>query len=1470
MNKKKRIISILLALLMCLTIITPNMFYEANASEKDTITVYFTLSNDGKFVTGNDQNETVLCHVPVEISYYDLADYGLEDYYRYEANPFEQGGGYNGDTVIETPTVLHLYIKMLEKYYLGGKKLEVGTDALTVDGSATHLYMTNFWGHDENLMYFVDHKYPLQSAGWGSTCDYILLEDGMEIDVAMYTDWNFYHTGAFAEYSSKTPKTNGQYRIKTGEDITLFMGGTATSSSVEGDTSFVGEPMAKEDVCICKKQNAHADNSNDKWSVIDKKTDDNGNVTLRFDEPGTYYVSSTPLYRSYVMDSGNPCVAPPIAEILVEGDGTQEDYFEYNGTILDSVTFGSGITDSAAKYEMDGETIYVPDYKENLYVKANTTAGAPSRCKIKVQYGEEEIDISDTQFGTRLPNLISKGGVGTSLKIIATCENKDSQNVVEERQYSIKRIATLDSLSVEGLVDFDRDKDEYEISIMEGKDKLRIEGHAFLEDGIVKIDGETPSDAEININDKKSVVVSAHAEGCKDTSYTINITWKKYGKQSFRVTRGTILTIRDKDGDVVTTKECNLDQIEISKLVVGDEYTYTATCSGYVAKTGSFTCAEQDLPLDIALQKANINESITNVPALWPNFRGNDENNGLTAALTPTSYNNAQLYWAVKAGYNYGTGAPSSPILVDGYLIYTTATSIVKMDTVSGEIVKTGEMVRTSAFNITPPTYADGMIFVALASGTIQAFNADTLESLWVYHDNYYGQPNCPITYVDGYIYTGFWNGEDRNANFVCLNACDEDVTKGNEEKIPTWTYKHKGGFYWAGAYGCKDFIVVGSDDGNDDGNDSMVNGKGTLLVFNPKTGAVIDSSQEFDGDIRSAICYDKETKRYYFTSKGGYLYSVSISKEGKIGDIKEVSLNGASTSTPVVYNGRAYIGVRGSEMFGANSGHSITVVDLDSMSVAYKMNTRGYPQTSGLLTTGYDDGYVYVYFIDNYEPGKLRVLKDKVGQKEPIITRQSDYDEEDDVNVLFTPKGAQANYAICSPVADEYGTLYFKNDSSYMMALGSKIERIAVTKEPDKTIYEEGESFDPTGMIVTAFYANGNTRDVTKYVTFNKETVSSVDTDVEVTFPYASYNDELNNSQKFDRLFDVVDIVVQGKNANQEAEEAKKLIDSIPEVVTLNDRKVIVSARSYVNQVSYGALEKIDNYQKLVDAEKDFDKLIKDELDKGKIDASLSFQSSKAVLKWAKIKYAEGYNILQWDSNRNKFVKISTCSSPQYTVDTNKLGLSFKLKIEAFAKGLSGSTVIGSAGEYCYNFKSEKPVINNKKANSDGSITVAWDKIPGAKGYTVLASLKKSVGFKAVKTVTSNSAKVTGLKANKKYYFKVKAYATYEGKKITTLTSSSVSCLSKLPAPKFTIKATKGKISLKITKVSGAKKYYIYRSKKKSGSYKLIGTSKKISYIDRKIKKNVIYYYKLRAVGISHSKTNYSDYSATKHIVAK
>ena len=61
----------------------------------------------------------------------------------------------------------------------------------------------------------------------------------------------------------------------------------------------------------------------------------------------------------------------------------------------------------------------------------------------------------------------------------------------------------------------------------------------------------------------------------------------------------------------------------------------------------------------------------------------------------------------------------------------------------------------------------------------------------------------------------------------------------------------------------------------------------------------------------------------------------------------------------------------------------------------------------------------------------------------------------------------------------------------------------------PAKTEYALGETFDPTGMAVTAHYKNGASRDVTRYVTFNTQPLTAEDADFAITFPYAMYHNE-------------------------------------------------------------------------------------------------------------------------------------------------------------------------------------------------------------------------------------------------------------------------------------------------------------------------------------------------------------------------
>ena len=589
--------------------------------------------------------------------------------------------------------------------------------------------------------------------------------------------------------------------------------------------------------------------------------------------------------------------------------------------------------------------------------------------------------------------------------------------------------------------------------------------------------------------------------------------------------------------DKLSGQRLRMDENGAYQLCEGSSYDYVLSRYGYVGKTGTLEVTrdeaehlvvrdgETDYPVaetgdaggavTIAwtLVEAPVNEAIRpDMEAQWADFRGDSSNNGVTDAPIPVSAEEGTLYWANQVGSGIDSDAVGSPIIVEGDLITYASDRLYRIDTVSGQILATGTMDHKSSFSITPPAYYEGMVFVALSNGTVQAFNADTLESLWIYQDPLGGQPNSPLTVHNGYLYTGFWNSETGDANFVCLSVTDEDPTNEKEAKAASWFYTAKGGYYWAGAYACDDYVLVGTDDGTN----SCTGQSSGLLMLDARSGELLDSADGLNGDIRSTIVYDNETDAYYFTSKGGSFYAVKTEKteEGwMLTDLWNIALNNGgngtpmSTSTPVVYNGRAYVGVSGAGQFSAYSGHNITVIDLGRKTIAYSVQTQGYPQTSGLLTTAYEEasGYVYIYFFDNMTPGKLRVLRDKAGQtRADYLTVENG---ESTAYALFTPTGEQAQYAICSPIADEYGTIYFKNDSAYLMAYGSAIEKIEVTVQPDKMVYAEGESFDPAGMVVIATYANGKTRDITGYVTCNADPFSQENTVVTISFDHVMYH---------------------------------------------------------------------------------------------------------------------------------------------------------------------------------------------------------------------------------------------------------------------------------------------------------------------------------------------------------------------------
>ena len=788
-------------------------------------------------------------------------------------------------------------------------------------------------------------------------------------------------------------------------------------------------------------------------------------------------------------------------------------------------------------------------YKTTFYAAYHRNTAWPDRTM------EKALTASDTSY-TPIPSFMAVGGYGNTARLkVAQSKTVNGATLYQDYFINVNRAMTLDSLSA-------KDQNDVVVPLNQGGDTTKATFTKLVYDYTADVSEKASElrltlrplssyrmDADMTVTvacgdwsrsityDKdhspavrQTVPVPLKAGSAAAETITITVSHKETGsiagtytiKVNKQAPIETTITTTPGDATVFLTSDVTGDRIlpgdkGIYTLDSGSSYTVVVTRYGYVGQKKTFTAGEANKTVQIKLEKApDSTLKDIELPTDWPLFRKNDENNGVVDVRTPITAEDTVLVWANKLGEGYSGSAVGSPIIVGGYLYTYSGTTIMKVDKETGLILKTGTMVGGSSFAINSATYAEGMIFIGLANGRVQAFNAETLESLWVYRDALGGQPNCPIAYADGYIYTGFWNSETKQANFACLSVTDEDATKTNEAKLPTWTYTHNG-FYWAGAYVNSDFVLVTTDDGEN----GYTTGYGSILSLNPKTGKLIDSLQATNvGDLRSSVCYDTETEAYYFTSKGGDLYQVKVNADGTFtkGSLRRLHLdNGAdsasappmSTSTPVIANGRAYIGVSGTSQFTAYSGHNITVVDLSTFSIAYSVPTMGYPQTSGLLTTAYQDkdGYNYIYFIDNFTPGKLRVIRDMPGMTEvdhsyTTMETYSKNGEEHTIEtgyVLFTPDGAQAQYAICSPIVDEEGNIYFKNDSAQLMRLSSRITELEVTQQPDRTTYSKDDTFDATGLKVTAHYANGATKDVSDYLKYTTDPLTTDDTEITI-----------------------------------------------------------------------------------------------------------------------------------------------------------------------------------------------------------------------------------------------------------------------------------------------------------------------------------------------------------------------------------
>lgn len=432
------------------------------------------------------------------------------------------------------------------------------------------------------------------------------------------------------------------------------------------------------------------------------------------------------------------------------------------------------------------------------------------------------------------------------------------------------------------------------------------------------------------------------------------------------------------------------------------------------------------------------------VDAAWNGF-ANGGSGSSTDTLTPTTKTDTPS-WALnllteeqqKAG---ASASASDPIVANGKVYLVTGASVWNGKTwnaVLNEVdPETGSVVRSlelgSSMDTTcRPVIAQGIILIPLSGGYLQAVSAKTFETLW-YSDAFTKQNLSSLTVDGDYVYINtldYWSG---NGN---------DVQNGTVRRINIHTGAiagsasvADGGYYWSGGLMINGYYVVGGD-------------YGQVRVYSADLSKLVGSIKLSGGNIRSALTVH-DGYIYAVTRDDGTLHKLTIGSDGSITEAAKVQFAAYSTSTPVFSGKYAFIGgttvnnwkakAKAKAKATATAKGLLSIIDLSDMSVKQITKADGEElgfESKGTPLVSTHDGETYVYFTLNGAKGNWPnyttgggVYMYKLGDAE--------------ATEVFVPGSGYANYCMASVVCDQFGNLYYTNDSGHLFCVKSQAHRV-------------------------------------------------------------------------------------------------------------------------------------------------------------------------------------------------------------------------------------------------------------------------------------------------------------------------------------------------------------------------------------------------------------------------------------------
>ena len=311
----KKLLALILAVIMAVGVL-PVTVLAAEEYEYEEVngTAYISISENDRYVVSDGVDAgTIMAYVPVDLA--ELRNIKLEDY---DLQQYYCDNDKNGKYEI---TVLHLYLYVLNKYYHGTAR------ELQITGSPHSMYMKyGFWGHDENLLYYVNGDYPMDATlgpNMGATADVIQLNDGDFIDVTLYDSWSFYSDPAagFHYFLDEKGNITHEYAAKAGEPLEISY--TRIFGNIDQGTTGVGTPSANSKIYYGKELY-------DEESAQTVITDAKGKAKIAFDKGGVYYLWA---YGELGVEYEEEIVSSPgYCKVVVEGSSAPEIlYGDVNG-----------------------------------------------------------------------------------------------------------------------------------------------------------------------------------------------------------------------------------------------------------------------------------------------------------------------------------------------------------------------------------------------------------------------------------------------------------------------------------------------------------------------------------------------------------------------------------------------------------------------------------------------------------------------------------------------------------------------------------------------------------------------------------------------------------------------------------------------------------------------------------------------------------------------------------------------------------------------------------------------------------------------------------------------------------------------------------------------------------------------------------------------------------------------------------